>query len=70
MLGEDDGKILTASSIISLHTQVLNHPAMILNEFNGYCSIASGLVMVDMEASCIELACVRMQIVFVVHNKY
>ena len=36
MLGEDDGKILTTSSMISLHTQVLNHPPMILNEDNGY----------------------------------
>ena len=57
------------SSIISLHTQALNHLAMILNEVNGYCSIASALVMVDMQASCIELVCVRMQIVYVVQFK-
>ena len=54
ILVEDDRKILTISSIILYHTQALNHPAMILNEFSGYCSIASRLVMVDMEASCVE----------------
>ena len=52
MLGEDDGKILRTSSIILLHAQTLNHPGMILNEVNSYCTIASGLV-VDMQASCI-----------------
>ena len=54
ILVEDDRKILTITSIILYHTQALNHPAMILNEFSGYCSIASRLVMVDMEASCVE----------------
>ena len=42
---------------------------MILNEVDGYCPIASGLVMMDMEASCIELVCWRMQIVNVVQFK-
>ena len=69
MLGEDDRKILTTSAINSLHTQALNHPVMILNEVNGYCSIASGLVMVDMQSSYIEFVCVRMQIVYVVQLK-
>ena len=66
MLGEDNGKIPTTSSMIPLHTRALNHPAMILNEVTGYRSIASGLVMTDMQASCIELVHVRMQIVYVV----
>ena len=35
---------------------------MILNEVNGYCSITCGLVMVDMQTSCIELVCVKTQI--------
>ena len=42
---------------------------MVLNKVNGYFSIASGLVMVDMQASCLALACVRMQIVYVVQFK-
>ena len=45
---------------------------MNLNEVNGYCSIASGLV--DMQASRIELTCARTQIVYVLQfkllNKY
>ena len=69
ILGEDDGKILTTSSIISSHTQALNRPAMILNEVNGYCLIASVLVMVDMQASCIKLVCVRIQFLYVVQFK-
>ena len=36
------------------------------NEVSGYCS---GLAMVDMQVSCIELVCVRMQIVYVVQFK-
>ena len=52
MFGEDDGKNLSTSSMISLHAQALNYPVMILNEVNGYSSIASGLVMFDMQASC------------------
>ena len=69
MLGQYSGKVLTTKSKISLHTQTLKHPAMILNEVNGYCPIASGLVMVDMVASCIEWVCVRMSIVYVVQFK-
>ena len=42
---------------------------MILNEVNGYCSIASDLVMVDIQASCVELVHGRMQIVYVVQFK-
>ena len=44
-----------------------NHPAMNLNEVNGYCSVASGLV--DMQSSRIELTCARMQILYVVQFK-
>ena len=69
MLGPYNGKVLTTSSKISLHTQVLNHPAMILNEVNGYCPIASGLVMVDMLALCIEWVCMRMSTVNAVQFK-
>ena len=42
---------------------------MILNEVNGYCSIASDLVMVDIQASYVELFHRRMQIVYVVQFK-
>ena len=42
---------------------------MILNEVNGYCSIASDLVMVDIQASYVELFHGRMQIVYVVQFK-
>ena len=53
MLEEDDGKILTTSSIISLHTQALNHPAIILSKVHLSCSVASGLVMIDIR-SCMH----------------
>ena len=66
MLGEDDGKILTTTSVISLHVQAPKHRAMILNKVNGYCSIASDMIMVDMQPPCRELVYVRIQIVYVV----
>ena len=69
MLGEDDEKILNTSSIILLHSQALNQPGVLLSEVNKYCSIDSGLVMVNTQASCIELVFVRMQIVYVVQFK-
>ena len=69
MLGEEDGKILTTTSIISLHAQALKHPAIISNEVNGYCSMTSDLIMVHMQASCIEMGCVRIQIVYLVQFK-
>ena len=42
---------------------------MILNRVNGYCSITSSLVIVNMQASCIELVSRRMQMVHVVQFK-
>ena len=39
------------------------------SQWVGYFSIASGLVTVDMQASCVALVCVRMQILYVVQFK-